>query len=210
MHCARCGEEGREGDRFCRNCGADLDQTGDAAPQPAPLRERLARMAGRNRRERLLTIGTAIALLVAVAAFIALDTPDDADDDPYTAAADAICVEGKREIAAAGQRAFAATGAGPRDYAADLVRVTTVWRSQMADLAQAEAAPAEAADLDAALREVTVRAGELADAGRQGDGNLLELAARVDEASTGVETAIEELGLERCTELQLTSPAASP
>jgi hypothetical protein len=209
MHCARCGTEAREGDQFCRECGAELRGAGADATPRRPLGERLRRLAGRTRGERLLAAGTVIAIVVAIAAFIALDTPEDQqEEDRYTATADLICIESKRAIAAAGARGLTAGGGTAAErYASDLVRETTNWRSRFDELTPPGDRSADAQALSAALLEVSVSASDLARAARSGsDADAAEAAAAVDEASVGVEEAIDELGLQRCGELAFTAP----
>ena len=163
MHCARCGKE----------AGRAIGSAATAAPnlgRPATPRRSRRRFASDSpglpvatRRERLLDDRARRSRSRSPS------RPSSPSIPPTTPTTTSTRPPPTRSASRASARsptpdiaASRATGAGSRDYAADLVRVTTVWRSQMADLAQAEAAPAEAEALDAALLEVPVRAGELA------------------------------------------------
>ena len=102
MHCSRCGAQTEKGDRYCASCGATLKQ--ETGPKRSP-RERFAALIGTSRRERLISGGIALALVVAIVAFFALPTDEDDEvpQDDYTESADAICVQAKQQIIAAGQ-----------------------------------------------------------------------------------------------------------
>jgi hypothetical protein len=204
MHCPRCGEEAREAERFCRSCGTDLELRADPAPSKRTLGQRLRRLAGQTRGERLLAAGTAIAIAIAIAAFIAL--PESEKDEPsqYVLAADPICVEAKRAIARAGSQALSADDAGVGGYADDLVRLVAQWRSDTRGLVPPAGARADAEALDVALREVLTGSAQLAAAARNGDGGgATAIAASLDESSVRVEEAIDALELERCNAIDL-------
>ncbi len=212
MFCPRCGAESDEGSRYCASCGADLPkQKGEGSAEgtdarPA-LRERIARLAGRDRRARIVTLGTVAAILIAVAAFLALDSSSDeapdASQDAYTKALDVACIGHKREIAAAQGTALTSgslTAVG--SYADSLVPIVGEWRLELSR----GGVPADHADsveaLGAALLEVEIEAGTLARLAREADPKkVTEAAARVDAATTNVEAAISSLGLARCGRL---------
>ncbi len=70
--------------------------------------DRIRRLIGTTRRARLITIGTALAIVVAIVAALSLPGNDDGiPRDSYTIAADRICVMAKKQIGAAGNRALA-------------------------------------------------------------------------------------------------------
>ncbi|HEX5713707.1 MAG TPA: zinc-ribbon domain-containing protein, partial [Solirubrobacterales bacterium] len=93
MHCPRCGTPNEPGDRYCSSCGAALEQAGESK-QRTGGRDRLDRLIGTTRRARIITAATAIALIVAIVAFIALEPEDDSiPRDSYTVAADQLCLD---------------------------------------------------------------------------------------------------------------------
>jgi hypothetical protein len=204
MDCPRCGKPAREGDRFCRSCGADF---AELEHRSSSLGERIRRLAGGSRRERLLTAGTAVAVVVAIVSFIALgSSEDDAGEDAYLAGADQICVEAKQRIAAAAPRALE-RDRGTVGYAKDLLRGAVEWRSRLDALAPPPGLSDEAGDLEEALREVVVEVAALARVAREQDrARVVDAAAAVDDASRRVEAAIDELGLEQCGSLALAPP----
>ena len=153
-----------------------------------------------------MTIGTVVALLVAVGAFLALPS-DDGDEVPYdgyTRAADEICVAEKEAIVAAGQRSLTEPAGGARlaAYAGGLVPVVVEWRSAFDGLAPPADRAGAAEDLRLALRRVSVEAGALARVARTlGPSAALARAKEVDAATGEVELAVDELGLSRCAGL---------
>jgi hypothetical protein len=198
VHCPRCGEQNEQGNRYCIACGAAL-ATG-APSQREPFGERLRRLIGTSRRARLLTGGTAVAIVIAIAAFVALEPATDGGGrDAYTVAADGVCVEAKGEIATVLQRAATADpGRNPDEYAR-LVPIIAEWRSTLNDIAPPRDRRERAWELDAALRDVLVEAAALARVARGGRAKrLVAQAQRVDDASEPVEEAIDALALERC------------
>src|SRR5882724_3530575 len=118
MFCPRCGTENEEGDRFCVSCGASLRKTEPA--ESKPLRERLRDLIGKTPRARAVTAGTAIAIAIAIAAFIAIPAANDSGDS-YTRAADDICVQSKQQIGAVEQSI--PPSAGPGRFAQFLVPI---------------------------------------------------------------------------------------
>jgi hypothetical protein len=165
------------------------------------MRERLGRLAGPTRQARIVTALTALALLVAVAAFIALDPAEDENDiprDAYTVEAEAVCLDAKRNLLAAQRPGTASSGGGPAAFAVALVPVIGDWRAGLEELAVPPDRSEEAGDLDRALREVQIELAQLAlvpaDEGRE----ALARAEEVDAASIRVEEAIDDLGLSAC------------
>ncbi|MGB7589035.1 MAG: hypothetical protein WBM00_10040, partial [Solirubrobacterales bacterium] len=96
--------------------------------------ERLRPIVGETRRARLFTAGTALALAVAVAAFIALNPKDDKTipRDSYTLAAERICLGAKRQIVAAEQSAVRQAKHGDISAVARaLVPIVASWRAEL-------------------------------------------------------------------------------
>ena len=213
MFCPRCGAENEAGSKYCASCGTELprkDKAGiEAAPQKgdATFAKRAGALFGRDRRTRLVTLGTAAAIIVAVVAFLALKSSDgegaDVPQDAYTRSLDASCVQHKGEIAAA-QRSALGGGGLPAvaDYAGKVVPIAGDWRLELGR----EAVPADRADLVAALQaallEVEIEAGALARVAREaGPRQVAKAAAQVDAATANVEAAVNSLGLARCGDL---------
>jgi hypothetical protein len=157
---------------------------------------------GTTRRARLVTAATAVAIAMAIAAFIALDPADDTDvpRDAYTIEADRACLTAKQRIVAAGNRSLAGSEQGLQRYGSQLVRIVAEWRSMLDDLRPPPGRGERAEALDGALRDVEFEAGALARLAREdADTDALVSTAEGLDALTGqVETAISELGLDRC------------
>jgi hypothetical protein len=203
MHCPRCGAQNQTDNRFCVSCGSELSS---ASPQrPVSTRERILRLLGTTPKARMLSAATVLALLVAIAAFVALK-PSEGDatpEDAFTRSADRLCVEEKGRVATL-ERQVLQQGAGNISaFASALVTVLTEWRFGIQDL------PATAVDLeasralDSALLDVLIRAGALARVARTGpQAEIAREAQLVDDASVGVDRQIEQLGLDRCSEVE--------
>jgi hypothetical protein len=198
--CPRCGTENEAGDRFCSSCGASLRKQAADGKERRSLRERLRDLAGTTRQARIITALTALALLVAVAAFIALDPAEDENDiprDAYTIEAEGVCLDAKRAIIAA-QGPADTGGGGPGAFATALVPVIGDWRAGLEELAVPPDRSEEAGELDRALREVQIELAQLAQV-PAGEGRVaLARAEEVDLASIRVEEAIDDLGLSAC------------
>jgi hypothetical protein len=214
MYCPRCGAESKEGARYCASCGHGLPGKEVASP-PADgdgdggLRGGLGRVIGRDRRTRLLTVGTALALIVALIAFLALDTGDEegttVPQDAYTRALDTACVQHKGEIAAAQREALKQQGAFvSAGYAEAFVPIVGEWRKEL-DEATIPADRTElVGDLQGALLEVQIEAGTFARALREGNkGELVTAAGDLEAATENVEAAIVGLELQRCSHLRI-------
>lgn len=201
MHCPHCGAKNQEGNRYCVGCGSELAQPRSASAAPIPLRERITRLIGTTRRARLLSVVTAVAIVIVVGAFIALKPSRDAPpEDSFTRAADRTCVMEKRTITALEQQT---TQQRPPDigaFAGALVLIVEEWRQSLRE-SPAPPIHAEAVRaIDSALREVLIRAGALARVARNGDPAQVATQARlVDNASARVNGAIEGLGLTHCS-----------
>lgn len=175
------------------------------------LRDRLARLIGRSRRERIISAATVAAIVVAIAAFIALPTDDSDQDesrpaDPYTARADRICLDAKVELATAGSSTIADANANPiADYARQAEATTRRTRERLAALEVPKDRLQEATVLDTRLREIEAEIARLGRvAGRRGDlGQVPAQTVRVEAAGQAVEEAVARLGLAECAELQV-------
>ena len=215
MFCPRCGAENEVGSKYCASCGTELPGkekvAGGATPdgENAGFGARAGALLGRDRRTRLVTLGTVAAVVVAVIAFVALKASDDegADvpQDAYTRSLDASCIERKGEIAATQRTALNGGGlAAVGRYADAIVPIAGEWRLELGR----GAVPADRSDLvsalQAALLEVQIEAGTLARVAREGSPpRVAKAAARVDAATANVESAVDALGLERCGELSV-------
>lgn len=200
MDCPRCGTPNEPGDRFCSSCGASL---GKAAPkQQLSLRQRAGRLLGTDRRTRLVSAATILAVIAAVIAFIALseDSEKTIPRDSYTIAADQICIDAKRHIVAVENSGLKAGPAGARR----LLPVVSEWRSEFDALKVPSDRIEEAQALDAALKEVQLRIATLARVAASGNQKqVLAHAQAADEASSGVEEAVAALGLSHCSRLTI-------
>jgi hypothetical protein len=171
-----------------------------------------ARIAGSSRRERVITAITALVLLVAVAAFIALPADQQLDSerqtqrDGYTTQAERICLDAKVDLAASGS----ATVAQPAEnaiaaYARDVESATARARRRLASLDPPADRRQAAARVDTRLQvaqsEIT-RLAELASS-RVGLTRLPEQAMRVEAAGARVDRALRALGLTECAKLQV-------
>jgi hypothetical protein len=213
VHCPRCGTENEPGDRFCSNCGATLGRA-KTSPEQLPLGERLKRLVGTTRRARLITAGTALAIVVAIVAAFALPSNDSGiPRDSYTIAADRICVNAKKQIGAAGSRALADASRGPSDpgeYARALVPIVAQWRVDFDGLHTPDDRVQQANALNEALLEVETQASSLALAAERSATDLAARAQRVDELTKGVESAIGDLGLDECSGIAIAPGAPAP
>lgn len=202
MYCPRCGTPNEPGDRFCSSCGASLRKTEPATEAGRRPRAQLRRLVGETRRARLITAGTALAIVVAIAGFVAL-SPDDEEPiprDSYTLAAERICLSTKRQIVAAEQSAVRQGGKqATGGVARALVPIVAAWRAEMDTLKTPEDRAEQVEELDRALREVEIQVAKLALVAESGSGaDILAQAKRVDTETARVEAAIAALGLEEC------------
>jgi hypothetical protein len=210
MFCPRCGAENEKGSRYCASCGAGLPQAEREDRNVSEERsfgERAWALIGRDRRTRLVTVGTLVAVLVAAVAFLALSTSEDkgasADQDAYTRTLDAACVHHKSEVAAAQRKALGGGGlAAVSRYADATVPIVGEWRLELGRAPVPADHSDQVAALQAALLEVQIEAGALARVARESNrSEVAKAAARVDAATANVEAAVHSLGLVRCGEL---------
>jgi hypothetical protein len=213
MYCSRCGTQNETGDRFCSSCGASL-QAGDEENKPKrSLRERLSALIGTSRKARLVTLGTVVALIVVVVAFIALKPADEDSGeiprDSYTVAADNMCVAAKQKIVAVEREAL--DGAGGDTALVRLVPVISGWRGEFEAIRVPTDRVDQARAVSEALRQVEIQLAGLTLAAEEGESKgEVSSAAKVDEASAEVETAVSELGLTHCAQRTIGFDGAKP
>jgi len=204
VHCPRCGARAEPDDRYCAACGATLPGAEPEPQEKRSLRDRAADVIGTTPRARRITAVTVAVLAIAVIAFIGIDTSDDDEpipQDSYTLAADDVCVQAKKEI---GRESAPSLKKGFDAFAGSLVTSVAQWRSDFSGLQVPPGRGDEAAELDAALQEVEVKAGELARLAREGDRDaVVAEAEELDELTAEVETAISDLGLRKCSRIRI-------
>jgi len=207
MYCPRCGAASKEGSRYCASCGHELtgkESTPSSSDGGGGLRAGLQRVIGKDRRTRLLTIGTGLALIVALIAFLALDPGDDGEaavpQDAYTRALDTACVKHKGEIAAAQGKALK-QGVS---YTESFVPIVGAWRKELDQAAVPSDRTELVGALQGALLEVQIEAGTFARALREGNkGEIVTTAGDLEAATENVEAAIARLELQRCSRLAI-------
>jgi hypothetical protein len=204
MHCENCGAEVSKGARYCAGCGAPL---GVKRPsRSVDWRERLAVLAGRTRRERLLAAGTVLFIVLAVAAFALLDTPNDGiPRDAFTLTAEKQCLQAKRVVEKQRQAtATAPQNGAARSFTDAVLSAVTDWRIALDGLQVPADRAREVKALDDSLLELIIRLGALSEAEDQGQGaNVPTLTAAAEESTAGVEAAVKNLGLTDCAAVSL-------
>lgn len=214
MYCSRCGTQNEPGDRFCSSCGASLgEENGERKPQRS-LRERITALVGTSRKARLTTLGTVVALAVAIAAFIVLKPADENSGeiprDSYTIAADNLCVAAKQKIVAVEREALAGKGGGDTALGR-LVPVISGWRGEFEAIRVPTDRIEQAQHVSEALRQVEIQLSGLTLAADEGkNSGAIASAKKVDQASAEVEAAIAALGLTHCARRTIEFNGAKP
>lgn len=205
MHCPRCGAENDRGNRFCVECGLPLNEAG--TPEPASARERLGSIVGTTRRARLLSALTALAIAIAVIAFIAL-SPDEGGTagDPFLRRLDRECVAAKNRITQLESETLRQSSPNLEQFSAQLVAVVAEWRTALAEASPPGEHAGDLASLEAKLREVLIQAAVLNRAAREGASArvITGQAQAVDRATAAIDPALERLGLEECPAVAVT------
>jgi zinc-ribbon domain len=204
MHCPHCGTENDDANRFCVGCGSALSKRSTTAANSVPWRERVRHLVGTTPRARLLTATTAVAIVVAIAAFVALKPSDESViEDSYLRGVDSTCVAEKERISSLERETLQQQPPNIAEFASVLVTIVAEWRSSL----QATPVPPIHAEgvraLDSALRGVLIGAGGLARVTRE-QRRVASIAARaqsVDKTTATVDRVIGELGLARCMDL---------
>jgi hypothetical protein len=210
MYCPNCGAENDASNRFCVNCGSELSAGKEPAASAARSpRERLAQLVGTTPRARLITAATVIAILVAVVAFLSLDSDEDATgSSPYLQRLDQACVTEKDRIIALEQQTLSGGTPDLQAFASVLVASLAEWRADLREEPPPPDSAAAVEALEAALVETLIRSGKLARSIRGGASvdAISRRAEEVDDATTKVDRVIEDLDLSNCADLQV-SPA---
>jgi hypothetical protein len=175
------------------------------------LHEQLIGVIGKSRRARMLTAGTALAIVIAIVAVLALPSNDDNSipRDSYTISADRICVNAKKQIGAASNRALPNVRNDPGAYARELVPIVAQWRVDFNSLKIPPDRVQLANALNESLREVDIQAASLALAADRHAPDLVARARQVDRLTQAVESAIRDLGLSDCAQITI-APGTPP
>jgi hypothetical protein len=146
-----------------------------------------------------VTLGTVVAIVAAVIAFIALKPDEEGiPRDAYTIKADHLCVDSKAGIVAV-ERQYGHGDAGLSTLASELLPIVASWRTQMGELTVPSDRVQLAQQLEAALLEAEAQIGGLARVAKSGSRNEIVAKARqVDASTTAVEEAASSLGLTEC------------
>jgi hypothetical protein len=200
VFCPRCGTENPNDNRFCVSCGTQLKGAGAATGPRKGIKERALSLIGRSRKERLITGGVVLAIVIAVISLLSLDT--DEETPAPSAATDAACANAKRAVAKAATEARGGGSEGVQQYAADVIVALLDFRQTVL-----EGEPASSArdDLVVDLRQAAIETGGLARLAREGAGptQLTAQATRIDAATQGVDAASDDLGLTECAEVRI-------
>jgi ribosomal protein S27AE len=212
MYCPRCGSENDESNRFCVNCGSELagERTTPSSGNP---KERLRQLIGTTRQARLVTGGIVIALLIAVVAFLSLDSDgSESASSPYLASLDHVCVAEKERISALEEEALGGQTANPLEFASVLVTALSEWRENLRQTPPPVADREEAETLEVALLATLLEAAKLSRLVRAGGtGEAIDNQARaVDESTADLDETFESAGLANCARLQVSPASTQP
>lgn len=165
--CPSCGKPAASGDRFCRHCGARLDDTAPPAGVSGEAREEGAAPAARPWRRRLALIGAfaALALAAGAVAFLIVRGGGDGEADAAAALAterervtpqfdelmqrrDSFFTLERRYLAALGdaREALADYRRKDRDYAAEVKRIDDEFADEFDECYRYTAVPCPSPD----------------------------------------------------------------
>jgi hypothetical protein len=168
----------------------------------------MGRLIGRSRRERLISAGIAIALIIAIAAVIAISTggSEDGAQSAYVEQADRICIESQQALAIVDNQVSESrrdpTGAIAL-YAGAVAEIAADWRSRLARLDPPPDSKEASARLDEALAKFKREADEVVIRAQVGQ-DPRRLRARLAAAGSRIKEATDALGLEDCADGELT------
>ena len=187
---------------------AQGEDRADAESEPARAGF-LRRLAGSSRRERQVTAATAVAIIVAIIAFILLDTPgDESPSNPFLRASDQRCLEAKRDVERVSDQTLGSGSPSDRDaYIDGLLQIVLEWRLDQSNLQPAPEQQQAADDYLAALLDLSASLGRLSEAKPR---ELAPVSERTDAATAALEQQIDDLGLERCGALTFRPEAGTP
>ena len=169
----------------------------------------MGRLIGRSRRERLITAGTALAVVIAIVAVIIVatggsddgDSGQDSGEQPaYQKQAEQTCLGSKRALAAVAKRVSRSEDAPTAAlalYAAAVAELVNDWRSRFTALDPPPDREQAANRLEFALAKLVVVARGVAVQANAGE-DPRRLRARLAHFGARVEQAVEALRLERC------------
>jgi len=206
MFCPRCGAENSDTNRFCVNCGSELNETqGNEAGGNGP-RERFKSLIGTTRQARLVTAAIAVALIVALVAFLSLDSDEDGSaTSAYLEGLDRNCAAEKERISGLETEALSRQAAGPQAFASVLVTALAEWRQSMRQASPPAADREETQALESALLLAMVQAAKLSRLIREGASApaIDDQARAVDESTGNLDRTIESIGLPICADVQV-------
>jgi zinc-ribbon domain len=210
MFCPRCGAENSDTNRFCVDCGTELNEKqGNEAGGNGP-RERFKSLIGTTRQARLVTAAIAVALIIALAAFLSLGTDEEGTaTSAYLEGLDRICVAEKERISGLETEALSRQAARPQEFASVLVTALAEWRESMRQASPPAADREETQALESALLVTMVKAAKLSRLIREGvsAAAIDDQARAVDESTGNLDRTIEGIGLPVCADLQV-APSA--
>jgi hypothetical protein len=170
----------------------------------------MGRLIGGSRRERLITAGTAVAIVIAIVAVIVLvtggsDEGDSGSEAAYPEQATRICVLSKQALAVVANRASKSENdpaAALALYARAVVELAAQWRSRLGSLDPPPERQDAANSLELALAKLERKARQIAEQAEAGE-DLRRIRSQLDAAGARVAQAIDELGLDRCAKERL-------
>lgn len=210
MFCPNCGTENDAGNRFCINCGSELSSSAPTKESGSP-KERFTRLVGSDRRTRIVTAATAVAIVIAVVAFLFLGSSDDStEESAYLQGLDRTCVAEKERVIALEGETLRSRPPDLAAFSSVLVTIVAEWHSGLRNQTPPVEYASGVAAYEASLLRILIAAGGLAHLTRENASGaaLASQAKTIDEATRQADEAIEELGLTECTELAV-APGAS-